>query len=85
MARKKVCGDWQECINEFIIRAITTYLAFGDSEEAGARAYDREAGRGVSCLDDLLKNIRLYESDRDSFPTFESFYPKILDVFRNIQ
>jgi hypothetical protein len=85
VARKNVCGDWQECINEFIIRAITTYLAFGDSEEAGARAYDREAGRGVSCLDDLLKNIRLYESDRDSFPTFESFYPKILDVFRNIQ
>ena len=24
VAKKNVCGDWQECINEFVIRAITT-------------------------------------------------------------
>jgi hypothetical protein len=27
IARKQVCGDWQECINEFVIRAVTTHLA----------------------------------------------------------
>lgn len=85
VARKNVCGDWQECINEFVIRAITTYLAYGDSDEAGEKAYTRESGRGVSCLDELLKNIRLYESERNSFPTFESFYPRLLEVFRNIE
>ena len=83
VARKNVCGDWQECINELMIRAITTHLAYNDSEEAGNKAYAREKSRGVSCLDELLKNIRFFESERDSFPTFESFYPTILKVFQD--
>lgn len=83
VARKNVCGDWQECINEFVIRAITTYLAYNDSEDAGNKAYTRENSRGVNCLDELLKNIRLYESERDTFPTFDSFYPTILKVFQD--
>ena len=83
VARKNVCGDWQECINEFMIRAITTHLAYNDSEEAGNKAYAREKSRGVSCLDELLKNIRFFESERDSFPTFDLFYPTILKVFQD--
>jgi hypothetical protein len=83
VARKGVCGDWQECINEFVIRAITTHLAYSESDEAGERAYARESGRGVIWLDELLKNIRLYESERNRFPTFDSFYPKILEVFQD--
>ncbi len=83
VARKNVCGDWQECINEFMIRAITTHLAYNDSEEAGNKAYAREKSRGVSCLDELLKNIRLYESERNTFPTFDSFYPTTLKVFQD--
>lgn len=82
-ARKGVCGDWQECINEFVIRAVTTHLAYRESAEAGERAYAREAGRGVIWLDELLKNIRLYESERNTFPTFDLFYPKILEIFRD--
>lgn len=85
VARKGVCGDWQECINEFVIRAITTHLAYRESEEAGASAHARESSKGVSLLDELLKNIRLYESERDTFPTFDSFYPKLLEVFREIK
>lgn len=83
VARKNVCGDWQECINEFVIRAITTYLAYNDSEEAGNKAYAREKSRGVNCLDELLKNIRVYDSERNTFPTFDSFYQDILKVFRD--
>jgi hypothetical protein len=82
-ARKGVCGDWQECINEFVIRAVTTYLAYCESDEAGERAYTRESGRGVIWLDELLKNIRFFESERNTFPTFDLFYPKILEVFQD--
>jgi len=81
-ARKNMCGDWQECINEFVIRAVTTHLAYGDSADAGSAAYQKETARGVCLLDELLEQIRLYESGRAAFPTFESFYPKILEVFR---
>ena len=84
VARKNVCGDWQECINEFVIRAVTTHLAYIESAEAGERAYAKEAGRGVICMDELLKNIGLYEAERNRFPTFDSFYPKLLEVFREL-
>lgn len=84
-ARKNMCGDWQECINEFVIRAVTTYLAYGDSTDAGGKAYQKESARGVCLLDELLEQIRRYESARNSFPSFDSFYPNILEVFREFQ
>jgi hypothetical protein len=81
-ARNNVCGDWQECINEFIIRAITTQIAYNESDDIGYQVYKIEISRCVRYLDELLNRIKLYESKRDTFPTFESFYPTILDVFR---
>lgn len=81
-AQKNVCGDWQECINEFAIRAITTQIFYNDSPEAGTQAYNKELTRGVSYLDVLLEKIRQYESERDKFPTFESYYTHLLDAFR---
>lgn len=84
IARKNVCGDWQECINEFIIRAVTTQIAYNESVKAGSQVYERELARGVSYLDDLLDKIKMYESGRDKYITFESFYPNILDVFKKI-
>ena len=82
VARKKVCGDWQECINEFIIRAITTQIAFNEAEENGLQAYEKEKLKGVSYLDSLLNKIRYYQSNRQTYSTFESYYLHILDVFK---
>lgn len=82
IARKQVCGDWQECINEFVIRAITTHIAYNESDEIGNRAYEKEKSRGVSYLDSLLSKIRYYQSNRGSYPTFDSYYYKILDAFK---
>jgi hypothetical protein len=82
-ARKNVCGDWQECINEFMIRAVTTQLAFNESEEAGSSAYKKEASRGVSYLDRLLGMIKNYQSDRNKYKTFDSYYLNMLEVFKN--
>ena len=82
VARKKMCGDWQECINEFTIRAITTQVAYNESAEAGLQAYEKEKSRGVSYLDSLLKKIRYYQSNRETYTTFESYYLNILDAFK---
>lgn len=81
VARKNVCGDWQECINEFIIRAITTQLAYNEANDIGLQSYEKENSRGVSYLDSLLDKIRYYQSNRESYPTLESYYLNILDVF----
>lgn len=82
IARKKVCGDWQECVNEFIIRAITTQIAYNEADDLGLQSYEKEKSRGVIYLDDLLDKIRYYQLNRDSYPTFESFYLNVLDVFK---
>ncbi len=82
IARKNVCGDWQECVNEFTIRAITTQLAYIESEQAGQQAYEKEKARGVSNLDSLLESIRSYLINRDTYPTLESYYLNILKVFK---
>lgn len=82
IARKQVCGDWQECINEFVIRAITTHIAYNESEEIGNWAYEKEKSRGVSNLDSLLSKIKYYQSNREIYPTFESYYYKILEAFK---
>ncbi len=81
-AKKKVCGDWQECINEFVIRAITTYLAENESKELGLWVYEKEKSRGVAYLDTLLQKVKFYESNRNDFPNFELFYKNILDTFK---
>jgi hypothetical protein len=82
VARKKVCGEWQECVNEFTIRAITTHLAYKVSDQVGLRSYEREKSRGVSNLDSLLNKISYYQSDRETYPTLDSYYLTILDVFK---
>jgi hypothetical protein len=83
IARKQVCGDWQECINEFVIRSITTHVAYNETEEAGRWAYEKEKSKGVSCLDILLNKINHYDENRETYPTFESYYLKILDIFKD--
>ncbi len=85
VAKKNVCGDWQECINEFTVRSVTTFLAFSASEEIGQEAYDKEKSKGVSYLDNLLENIRIYQSKRTQFPDFESYYPEILETFKELK
>jgi hypothetical protein len=82
VAHKNVCGDWQECINEFIIRSITTQIAYNEGDDSGLKAYKIEKSTGVSYLDSLLGKIRFYQANRNIYPTFESFYLNILDVFK---
>ena len=82
VAKKNVCGDWQECINEFIIRAITTQIAYNESDDVGRQGYEREKSRGVYNMDMLLNKIRYYQSNRETYPTLDSYYLNILDVFK---
>jgi hypothetical protein len=81
-AQKNVCGDWEECINEFTLRAITTQLGYNESDDLGSKLYLKEKSKGVSYLDRLLEKIRYYQANRKLYPTFESFFPNILDVYK---
>ncbi|WP_165389800.1 DUF4932 domain-containing protein [Cecembia calidifontis] len=82
-ARQHVCGEWEECINEFIIRAITTWLARQECESLGDWAYQREKSRGVPYLDELLEKIDAYQNNRKQYPTLQEYYPELLKIFMN--
>jgi hypothetical protein len=82
IAKRNVCGEWEECINEFIVRAVTVHLAHLEGEEAGSLAYEHEKSRGVIYLDPLLTSIRIYSDNRSQYPTFDSYYLQLLEIFR---
>jgi hypothetical protein len=83
LPQQKVCGEWNECVNEYIIRAITTYLAFQDGKADGQAALEAEKGRDVVFIDALLASIRNYASHREQYPTLDDYYPRLLETFAN--
>ena len=82
---QKVCGEWQECVNEYIIRDITTYLAFQDGEADGQAALAAERERNVVFIDALLASLRDYAAHREEYPTLDDYYPRLLKTFAKPQ
>ena len=80
--REKYYSDWQQCINELVIRSITTNIAYHESHEMGTWAYHKEQPRGVSYIDKVLNRIKYYQSNRGTYPTLETYYYKLLDTFK---
>jgi hypothetical protein len=77
--------DWQTCVNEHIVRAVTTRLTSREiSSEAGAQALDREKARGFAYVRALCESLARYEKQRDKYPTFVDFYPELASVFKNL-
>jgi hypothetical protein len=61
---------------------VTIYLASRESKELGSKVYNDEKDRGVSYLDQLLGVIVAYGDYRSKYTDFESYYTKVLDVFK---
>lgn len=76
-------GDWEECVNEHIIRAISVYLVRTHcNKEYGDWNFQHDYDLGYRYLPHLLDRIHYYESNRPRYQTFEEFYPEILMAFR---
>ena len=73
--------NWKICLNEHIVRAVTTRLSFLDNEFSGRRMLAYEKSKGFTYIDKLLEALKEYENNRDKYPTFESFYPNLIESF----
>lgn len=73
-------GYWVTCLNEHIVRAVTTRLAFTDSRYDGSRALSRELDSGFIYIGVLVDALVEYENNRDIYPDFISFYPRLLEA-----
>jgi len=83
--RSQAYATWEICVNEHIVRAVTTRLAYLYlGQNAGDAALANEKGRGFYYIEALCESLEDYESNRDTYPTFESFYPQLIKVFKNL-
>lgn len=77
-------GSWVTCLNEHIVRAVTVRLAFSDSGPEGRRALARELEAGFIYTDELADALVEYENNREQYPDFISFYPRLLEVLSGL-
>lgn len=75
-------AKWDQAVYEHIIRAITARLAARDKgEEAGRKAVTEEVQRGFVYVPALVESLRVYEDNRDKYPTLDAYFPQLLSVF----
>jgi hypothetical protein len=72
----------QEVVNESIVRSVATLLAYEEDEVLGKRVLQEQMKRGFSLVEPLLHRLHEYVRSRDVYPTFDIFYPELLEVFK---
>ncbi|MEZ7891225.1 MAG: DUF4932 domain-containing protein [Candidatus Wallbacteria bacterium] len=83
--REQAYSNWETCVNEHIIRAITARLtALEISEKAYKEAVNYEKSRGFFYVEPLCELLKKYEDNRRKYTKFEEFYPEITALFKDL-
>jgi hypothetical protein len=83
--KKQAYPDWETCVREHIVRAVSTRLAYREGgKEAGEEALQYEKSQGFAYVEALCNRLEQYENHRDKYPTFVDFYPQLIDVFKEL-
>ena len=84
--KSQAYGDWETMINESIVRAAVIRYMMDNHYQKEDIDYEimiqkRNSFLWIDQLVDLLGN---YQNNRQKYPAFQSFYPKIIDLFNQI-
>lgn len=72
-------GSWENTLNEHIIRAINARLELQNYGEAATyKNLQREYDKGFIYIKPIYDAIVIYEENRETYKTFDAFYPEIL-------
>jgi hypothetical protein len=83
--KRQAYPDWVTCVNEHIVRAVTTRLAYREiGMEAGEEALQNEKRKSFVYVEALCKRLEQYENQREKYPTFVDFYPELINVFKEL-
>lgn len=75
-------GNWEECVDEHIVRAIAIHLAKKiRSSEIEEWHYRRSYNAGYRYLPFLLEKLVCYDDNRDRYKTFDDFYLELIKSF----
>jgi hypothetical protein len=83
--REQAYSNWGTVLNESVVRAVTTRLAYQfDGPAAGDRELEHNKSRGFVFTAALSKKLEEYEKHRDKYPTLDSYYVQLLAVLDGI-
>ena len=83
--RRQAYPNWHIAVNEHIVRAITTRLAYLEGgTKVGQHALEQEEGKGFIYVAALVERLKKYEEAHDKYSSFQEFHPRLIEVFREI-
>lgn len=80
--RRQAYGHWPTVIRESVLRAcVVRYLHATVGEKAARDQVAQEAKNGFAWVGELADLLAEYERQRDRYPTFEAFVPRMTQFF----
>jgi hypothetical protein len=77
-------ASWRLMVNQSLARAAAIeYIIEHDSPEAARAMVWRENAQSFFWMGNLVDLFETYRNDRDEYPTFESFMPRVVDFFND--
>jgi len=75
-------GNWKTMLNESLARAATIeYVTEHDGPGAARIVIGKENSRSFFWMSGLVDLLEAYRKDREQYPTFESFMPRVVSFF----
>ena len=75
-------GSWRTVLYESLVRAaVIRYLRTTEGRGAAGRQVLEEEDRGFAWMGELADLFDEYEADRETYPSFDSFVPRIVAFF----
>jgi len=77
-------GNWQTMMRESLVRASEVRYAYATAGPAMAQKIAKaHIERGFLWMNQLSDLLAGYEKQRDKYPDFESFFPKVVEFFQH--
>ncbi len=81
---RQAYGNWQTVMRESAVRACTVrYILKVDGKGAARQATNNDHGRSFFWTGELVEVLAEYESNRKKYPTFDSFFPRVVEFFND--
>ena len=81
---RQAYGNWQTVMRESAVRACSVrYTLKADGKAAARQAIDYQHSRSFFWTGELVEVLAEYESNREEYPTFDSFFPRVVEFFND--
>lgn len=82
---KQAYGSWEYCVNEHIVRSISyRVLRNTYGTEKSEEYITMDTGRKFIYINAISEKLKEYENNREKYPTFNDFYPELVQLFKEL-